>query len=42
MATMLVVADRDRSEAFSCNRLGFEVRERQPGLILLALGPMLL
>jgi hypothetical protein len=39
---MLVVADVGRSAAFYRDRLGFEVREQQPDLALLALGPMLL
>jgi catechol 2,3-dioxygenase-like lactoylglutathione lyase family enzyme len=42
IATMLVVADLDRSAAFYRDRLGFEIREQQPGLILLASGEMLL
>jgi catechol 2,3-dioxygenase-like lactoylglutathione lyase family enzyme len=42
VATMLAVADLDGSAAFYRDRLGFEVRERQPDLILLTSGPMLL
>jgi catechol 2,3-dioxygenase-like lactoylglutathione lyase family enzyme len=41
-ATMLAVADLERSVEFYRDRLGFEVRERSPGLALLACGPMLL
>jgi catechol 2,3-dioxygenase-like lactoylglutathione lyase family enzyme len=42
VATMLVVADLDRSAAFYRDRLDFELREEHPGLVLLTLGPMLL
>jgi catechol 2,3-dioxygenase-like lactoylglutathione lyase family enzyme len=39
---MLVVADLDRSTVFYRDRLGFEVRELQPGLVLLESEAMLL
>ncbi len=42
VATMLAVADLDRSVALYRDRLGFEVREEVPGLALLGHGPMLL
>jgi catechol 2,3-dioxygenase-like lactoylglutathione lyase family enzyme len=42
VATMLVVADLDRSVAFYRDRLGFAVREQHADLALFALGPMLL
>jgi catechol 2,3-dioxygenase-like lactoylglutathione lyase family enzyme len=42
VATMLAVADLGRSVAFYRDRLGFEAREEQAGLALLAHGPMLL
>jgi catechol 2,3-dioxygenase-like lactoylglutathione lyase family enzyme len=41
-ATMLAVADLDRSLAFYHDRLGFEVRETEPGIALLGHGSMLL
>jgi catechol 2,3-dioxygenase-like lactoylglutathione lyase family enzyme len=42
VATMLVVADIDRSAGFYRDLLGFDLREHQSGLILLGLGPTLL
>jgi len=42
VATMLAVADLERSVAFYRDRLDFAVREASPDLALLARGPMLL
>jgi catechol 2,3-dioxygenase-like lactoylglutathione lyase family enzyme len=42
IATMLAVTDLDRSVAFYCDRLGFEVREQDSGIALLAQGSTLL
>ena len=42
VATMLAVADLDRSIAFYRDRLGFDVREQQSDIALLGHGTMLL
>lgn len=42
VATMLAVADMDRSIAFYRDRFGFELRDAQPGIALLAHGAALL
>ena len=42
VATMLAVTDLGLSTAFYRDLLGFTVREEQEGIVLLALGPMLL